>query len=416
MKKDNEEKVPRLFSVRLHGIYKTTTIEDGTQNYPTDGRCWVMAKSPSEAKVLAMKEYEAGRVTWYEENVTNVEVDRVTEDDIDTVIEHYLLGTPPEKLTSIFKKHAVRDPGMWFGSPITRDGPMAREGTYQYSYDGDTLYSYAMPIAYKTTKDGKVFVILNGDGAPTKMTNRFMGSVRLRLVGGIWSAPGRTNNPRAIEHAFIPFSVLSQARIKPEEVRVLSTTPDREEPRVRMVKGKKIKYTVHFLGETLFEARGKYFVCGLDRNDNPIKRMFYMCQIPVPDPAEPPENVDEALLRLRPEGLPKTAKRQGEWYFVPKKTWKPPRPSIRVTQKNEPLTSDQALVQGQQMGSRQRESRHVVSTLILADGAVYAKGNVRDAEHSMLRLGQTWHKVVKNLAVVGWRYVPTGPYAGTKVD
>lgn len=416
MKKDNEEKIPRLFCATLRGIYKTVTLEEGMQNYPTDGRCWVMAKSPSEAKVLAMKEHEAGRVRWYDENATNVKVVSVTEDATDTVIEHYLIGTPAEKLTSIFRKHRVRSEGMWFGHRLRRGGPMAREGTYQYSYDGDTLYSYQMPVAYKTTKEGKLFVILNGDGAPTRMTNLFMGSVRRRLIGGFWGAQNEANNTRAIEHAFIPFSVLSQARIQPEEIQVLATTPDREEPRERIVKGKKLKYTVHFLGETLFEARGKYFGCGLDRNDNPNKRMFYMCQIPVADPTNPPKTVDEALFRLRPDGLPKNTKRQGEWYFVPKKSWTPPRPKLRITQKNEPLTSAEASVQGQQLGGRQRASRHVVSTLILSDGAVYAKGNVRDAEHSMLHLGQTWHKVVKNLAVVGWRYVPTGPYAGTKVD
>ena len=448
MTTDKEETpVTRTYSVMLHGKYNVAAgitrgkvkvkARNGTPDttYSTAAKLVVIAPDWKGARELALKAHANGKVHWYNAPVFDVTVEKkdVRLDVPTTVLDHYLAGTDEELLTLVFNQSKTKSPqGMYFGYEMRRNGPMAHQGTWRYSYGSGFLFSYNMKIAFRTTYSGKPFVLVNGDGAPTKATNDFMASLRGKLNPRGWEA--RRHRWRSlgppVPHAFIPFSVLDQARIKPEEVTVLATTLDRTTRVKAKIKNRESGLwedgfrTRHFLGETLFLARGKVFVCGLDRGDDPSKRMFYMCQIPVPAERKHwPKTVDEALALLRPEGLPKNSKRQGEWFFVPQAKYKPVE-GVGRRGRRIPILTDEAPVQVRHIlddGTVHpstvsgRASRHVASSL-LVNGAVYAKGIVTDAEHSTLRLGPVWHKVVKNLAIEGWRYVPTGPGAGARVD
>lgn len=351
-----------------------------------------------------------------------------------TIAQNYVSGVPAAESEKLFTR--VKDWGTWQGGPGRLS---AAPGTKRFWYDdAGFLYSYRMRLAYRSQYKGKLFVLVNGDGAPTMMTGQHQIELRMKLSKAQWYA---TRGPEArvtevlIPHAFIPFSVLEQANIPPQSVEVLAVTSDFEQKRTGKRKNRKTgetetyEYTVHFLGETLFRYRDSIYVCGLDRNDDPSKRMFYMAKVPGPS-HRPPKTVDEALLRLRPKGLPEDAKRQGEWFFVPVPGYKPPKPAAGVVKATRvPIVSDDPKVQLGEMTrittTRReaevpgwtvpgRERRHVATSMVI-NGAVYAKGAVHDEEHSTLRLGNTWHKVVKNLASEGWRYVP-GPMSRASVD
>lgn len=335
------------------------------------------------------------------------------------VLDGFLQGTPAKEMERIFNAGRTTSPGgTYFGYELKRSGPMAPKGTWRFSYTHDGfLMSYAMRIAYRTKgPDGKQLILVNGDGAPTKATNEFMRQLRRALVERNYDMTKVDTVIHA--HAFIPFSVLQQAHISPRDVRVIATTPDRveektEPPSAGYPTGRVVYH--HYLGETLFTSGERVFVCGLDRNDDPSRRMFYMCQIPVKGTKSLwPETVDEALAMLRPEGLPESALRQGEWFFVPVPEYSPPSNAYRMKGAT-PIISDH--VEEQQRarledgsiapGVAARGRRHVATSMAL-DGSVFAKGLVRDAEHTTLKLGGVWHRVVKNLAVEGWRYTQKG--------
>ena len=130
-------------------------------------------------------------------------------------------------------------------------------------------------------------IILNGDEAPTVTSRRQQRYLRSAL------------GTRA--RALLPFSALQAANIKPEDVQILSVTPDREIETWRKCKCDKawhqkddassnqeeyikfhddgshsMKVTQHFLGEVLFTREdhvGRLYVSGLDRKDRKSTRL-----------------------------------------------------------------------------------------------------------------------------------------------
>jgi hypothetical protein len=206
---------------------------------------------------------------------------------------------------------------------------------------------------------------------------------------------------------------------------------------------------MHFLGETLFRARVlvgerhnadyqvRYFVCGLDRNDNPRLRKFYLAMLPIVT-GKPLTSVDKALDLLKPQEVKRfewqhkeVCPRQGEWFFIPVRTdhetaviLQPPKhpPKPVVLRKQETLLSGDPVVQYNEgtILRREREGRHVVARIFIVTdyckgakiiNAVYAKGKVRDREHDLLYL-DGWHRVVRNTAEGSWTVDKQGP----KVD
>ena len=278
--------------------------------------------------------------------------------------------------------------------------------------------------------DGQL--ILNGDDAPSVTSRKQQRELRSSLRGR--------------QTCLLPFSALEAAWVKPSDVNIVATTPDREVVKWKACKCDKAwhqqeseyirllgdgtherKHLSHFLGETLFTVGGlvreaQYFVCGLDRNDDPRKRHFYLARLPT---GAAPTTVDEALETLKPEGLPAEGwLRQGEWFFVP-------RPDVKAKVDEKNILVKQTTVGYHQLKPgvpiitanadrardtldswevRSRAGRHRATRMYI-NGAVYVSGMVRDEEHTPLKLGngKTWYQVIRNLSDGSWA-------AGGKVD
>lgn len=305
-------------------------------------------------------------------------------------------------------------------------GPLhAGEGTVRLdvkAYDGvTTLVSYARFNVAVRKADGQI--IVNGDEAPTVTSRKQQREFRSAL--GTKTA------------CLLPFSALQAASIRPEDVKIVATTPDKEIEIWKPCKCQKswhtksndyvrvhedgthsAKHTAHFLGETLFTLEGwsgRYYVSGLDRNDDPRKRHFYLALLP--DGVQP-KTVDEALESLKPEGLPADGwLRQGEWFFVPTPGLKPVVEGENVLVKavtsygksvpGVPILSSRAdemrfvLPDGLQLRARARRHR---ATRMYINGSIYVSGMVRDEEHTALKLGngKTWYRVIRNRAAGSW--------------
>lgn len=316
------------------------------------------------------------------------------------IIDHFLAGTPPERMTSLFNQ------GKTSGNYYGRYTGM-RAGEWRTSYNRDFLFSYGMPLGcWVQNRQGEPVFLINGDGAPSPTTRAHQSILRERFEELDHSA-GVVRIIRP--HAIIPFDILTQAGLNPQKIQILDMTPARFLTRESPV----TKATIydHFLGEALFQDQlGATYLSGLDRNDNARRRSFYLCKVTNAGAATKPETVEEALTMLRPAGLPEDTKRQGEWFFVPVPGYKPSKGVVRgprlpiVSARPSDQRAEMVLLESGGYAVPRREGRHVASSMAVDETSVYVKGVIHDREHTACHLGQTWHRVVQNLAIVGWRY------------
>lgn len=319
------------------------------------------------------------------------------------------------------------------------------------SADDTSVYSYRMELARRMSWKGKLFFLINGDGGVSMTTTKHQGGVR----GAIG------NQPRG----FIPHSALNRAQIRLDNIEIVDVTADftretwkecRHSPNCALDQAvySEVYYKVvdgkihhlesqHFLGECLFcttslewdalhehrNLRRDYYVCGLDRNDDPRRRMFFLAHLPQ---GVSPTTVDEALDALRPADVPAGSPRQGEWFFTPLAITKPhrmtkddwrnvlglPGGDIAITH----VKSDHKAREFATMDEgRNATKRHYAPELYrikwtrngVSTSYVVARGTIRDEEHDPLVLPDGWHLAVKNLAVEGWR---AGGPGGATVD
>jgi len=263
-------------------------------------------------------------------------------------------------------------------------------GVLRLSYDDKYFYSYRMKLAYR---DPQGNIIINGDMGPTATTRKHQ------------------KNFRGIPGAQIPFSVLAHMHINVEDIKVIHANADFYLPRKRLCRGTEDRpcwctdhetyngkvYDVieeHFLGETLFEHGGDLYISGLDRNEPPLKRHFYVARLPTTSSAT---TVSEGLDDLRPSRVPQNAARQGEWFFVPTEYTTAGRLLKALGIKD---TIDNVVTRNAPLDGR--EGRHVVSQLCLIADRVFAFGVVRDQEHVDLKLPKVWHEVFRNLSRGGF--------------
>jgi hypothetical protein len=279
--------------------------------------------------------------------------------------------------------------------------------------ENDTLMSYGrFPLAWRDIKRGQL--VVNGDNGPSMTTRKQQRIVR--DIARTTSHDGRV--------AIVPFSAMRAARVSPDRgFALIDVGPDRDMDRWVLTTGVpgipagggdnyryradgkvEVRRTVHFLGEVLFRAYQRYFLCGLDRNDDPNLRNFYLTQL-YTNGRPAPRTIEEALAGLRPAQVPEDAPRQGEYFFVPAPDVKPKASAIIKAQ---PILSEHSDVMvearaGYWHPDIGRRNRHVASRMYL-NGSVYVQGLVRDAEHTNLKLGdgKMWFRVVRNTALAGW--------------
>lgn len=283
--------------------------------------------------------------------------------------------------------------GGWGGNPPLT----SREGTLRMSVEhSNRLRSYEGFDLGVRLSDGTI--IINGDMGPSMMTRKHQNELRAAV--------------RGVKSCLLPFSALRSPGIDPLKVRLIATTEDRTVIGTRRCTCKRgwcggpgphqKETRSHFLGETLFDApvgmEIARFVCGLDRNDDPSKRHFFLARLPR---GMKPTSVDEALEGLRPGDVVAGSLRQGEWFFVPDELGlKAPKAQILS---GVPIVSDSAQIASAADRWR-RAQRHVATHTFYAGDVVYVRGCVRDSEHTNLKLGdgKTWHRVVRNLAEAAW--------------
>lgn len=322
----------------------------------------------------------------------------------------------------------VRGSSGW--AAATNHGLVPPDGAARFSYDEDgTLWSYQQMELAKWLPDNVLLV--NADEGPSNMTKDQQRTLRAAFR---YCADMRV--------ALVPFSALNRAGVTPRSVVVVDTTPDTEIRKDVVCRSKNCKEAgtkhtherlVHFLGEVLFCAQQnrwdestkewrtvtEYYVSGLDRNDDPERRNFFLARLPQTE--RRPKTVDEGLALLRPKTVPVTALRQGEWFLVPcpderfkpeqiiKDMKKVGRQYSEDIKPGAVLVSDDPKEQYDRMqaggwGLYNRRDRHRATRMVCAD-AVYVSGMLRDAEHGSLKIGdgKTWHKVVRNLSEGSWR-------------
>lgn len=294
----------------------------------------------------------------------------------------------PKMVKKFFQKVGAFSGG-WSG------GGGAPLGTIRFSFDeAGRVYSYKMLLGLRGEDARGRYLLLNADGAPSMRTRAHQGELR--------DAAGRSGTRAGL----VPFSVLSRAAIQPQEVHILEVGADYEIVRTRIVGGIEKKYSVHFLGELLFQARDRYWLSGLDRNDDPRKRVYYLCQLP-----KPASTIEGALNSLRPPELPAETPRQGEWFFQPTDQRFPLREKLTRVPIHHQDPQQQPRMNGEIPWDRQ--DRHVAQDMIIRPEGVFVRRTIRDDEHQTLNLGMRWHRVIRNLSEVGYRYDAQG---GTRVD
>lgn len=288
-----------------------------------------------------------------------------------------------------------------------------------YDVGAPELLSYEYwPLAH-WLRDGEL--LINGDNGPSKTTRAQQADLRRALK----KFPN-------IRTGLVPFTALRAAFLDFNNIHLVDTTPDRIEELVEVCTRKNCGYyhdekdgkrvhrrSQHFLGETLFRVEENLYVSGLDRNDNPHRRNFFLAKLP--KTKKKVKTVDEALAALRPSGLPETTIRQGEWFLVPEpdKKFKSDQIIKSVKEVTKEYTTDtapgipllSASADEQYETSKNagylgtfRANRHRVSRMVCNGGHVYVQGIMRDASHGPLKLGdgKTWFRVVKNLSTGSW--------------
>ena len=302
-----------------------------------------------------------------------------------------------------------------------------------FQIKGQELYHWAMCLAYRQ-KSGTF--LLNADTYSTSTSAR-QSEIRSAV----------RNKPQAL----IPFSALQAARVyNYDDIEIIHRTEDHIHSRFVYCVNKKTgererkEIREHFLGETLFRVKRSYqkhdpitnywslqrvapsyFVCGLDRNDDPSKRNFFLTELPK---GVYPKTVGEALEILRPKSVEKDAPRQGEYFFQSlngsskKNLFKaeekdlvelahtcgtffhPKKVKVEKYERT-PFSIDGRLSSW--------EKRHwVQKAVVLEEGKkklIFVQGMVKDRDHRSVSLKDCWHVVMRNRAISSFR-------AGGRVD
>lgn len=334
------------------------------------------------------------------------------------ILERFLLGLPMRELTA---RDKVRGRHPWCNYKTHNFTP--KEGTARISYEDDVLYSYEhWPIAARVRWGERLVIVTTTDAPPSMFTSKQQWQLR-------WKIRDLAKGPlQEVSHAQLSFSLLWEAKIEKRElgqIRVVDLGPaDTVQIRSRSQWHPSGFKEETFVGDVLFTYRGRFFLSGQDRQDDPSWENYFLARLHVEDT---PATCTQAREALRPLEATDATPRQGRWFFLPTSE-KPPKDRtfgrdyekwiLRFTQARLQKTEDQldeldhSLHKGVPLFSctpaeieraiewrlrhTYEKDRHVVSRLGLHNDQVLASGRVLDARHRTVKLGngRTWHRVV----------------------
>lgn len=243
--------------------------------------------------------------------------------------------------------------------------------------EGDTLYSYGhhFPLALRLSE----LYLINAD--KYSITTSAHQALAIHFL---------------VPNVQVPFSALRGAGISPERVKIRHYTIDTWETEnyIDPETGERKTREVHYLGMVLFSHNRKHYLSGFDNQESLRRRNYFLTQL-----SKPAENVKAAIEGLKPQDVReaekqgRNIKRQGEWFFIE-------YPELE--------TRNLGLFMGR-MTAWGKNVTHIATEVRRDGNRIYVRGTARhrpegrQPQHGVLKLGQTWHKVVKNTALQSWQ-------------
>lgn len=130
-------------------------------------------------------------------------------------------------------------------------------------------------------------------------------------------------------------------------------------------------------------AKEKYYLLGQDDGS------YFGVEL-----AAPAKTIEKAYTGLRPKGVPADAKRQGEWFVVPKKEDAVPAIEDCLA------TSDCHMILPREGKESNKHEIKDSEIRVGSDGKIYARGgSIEHDEHPEINLGAGWVTFLKNTAV-----------------
>jgi len=200
----------------------------------------------------------------------------------------------------------------------------------------------------------------------------------------------------ALRHSKVTVVVISrdrarQAGMNPEHFKVISQVFGKSGLPMSLISS---QIEVRDRHSYRLQERTAYFLTGYDESEG--RRGYFLCELPPKKKDKGYESVPEALEALKPEAvkaaekLGRQVKRQGDLFFVPMADFDPTQTS-GWTRWGAPIRENFIW-----------DTNHVGKWSVEDGKAVYVKGHVyhdpedRQPDHKKVRLGNTWHLVVRN--------------------
>lgn len=277
-----------------------------------------------------------------------------------------------------------------------------------YYHNYNVIYSYGIhfPLAVRTqTADMKnEFFVCNGDKY-SSTTNKHQ-SYLLRALGNK-------------AYAIIPFTMLTSAANFEEisfhgdliqfvqTMKILDRTYDRWIDTNRWDNnGQMIRE--HILGNTLFDIHGTKLLSGIDAGEHEVgsgrnrRGQYFLTML-----KDNVNSISDALESMQPRSVKQAlkqkrdVKRQGEWFFI----WTGAFECTKLDKKLKTIkdkTKCKNFLIGETVNGRR--PHHTASVGIKQGRNTYVKGTIKHTEgdHRPVKLGEWWHKVVRNRQVVSW--------------
>jgi hypothetical protein len=252
-------------------------------------------------------------------------------------------------------------------------------------FEDDTLYSYGSHfILAQKAKNG---YILNGDKySITTSSHQNLTRSKAPKYSPIIPFTALEN---IFKNGWLSIDELSQ-------IEIIDVTGDTYTEVTRYDKeGNPYKAQEHHLGASLIRYKGKYYLSSIDPGSKDYS--YFLCEL-----KGKPASVEAAFRDLAgnltdeeyqsyQEGI---IQRQGEYFLKP----------VELTTKD--LKNNGAInpriIQRNIDLSNGNGNAHIARDYLRLPDAEFIRGTLRHNEHKMIRMGQTWYRVIKNTAINSW--------------